>query len=169
MNKILLAIAAFVVLNNKSKDKPTVVDVVPVKQNKGWGSPVQIMTVRNDAMGHGHFMASRSGGSRQHKGIDYEVVKGQAIYSPISGKVTRTAQPYANDKKYSGIVIQNNRYVVKIFYMKTDLSLIGQNVVVGQKIGLAQSISEKYSSAMKDHIHIEVYEDGKIVPFSDFV
>jgi murein DD-endopeptidase MepM/ murein hydrolase activator NlpD len=48
-----------------------------------------------DAWGDGSFKASRNGGKREHKGIDYESVAGDAIFSPVDGTVTKLGYPYA--------------------------------------------------------------------------
>ncbi len=40
---------------------------------------------------------------------------------------------------------------------------VGHYVHAGELLGYAQAISEKYSPAMQDHIHIETYVNDKNV------
>lgn len=108
-----------------------------------------------DNHGCGHFGASR--GSRDHKGVDIVTVPGQAILSPITGKVVRIAYPYASDLSYKGLLLENDKYVVKIFYINPTIA-IGSQVTAGQKIAEAQDIAAKYSPGMTNHAHIEVYD-----------
>lgn len=129
-----------------------------MKSNKVFASPTKSAVVRGcDPLGCGSFGASRSGGSRPHNGIDYKASPGEAIYSPIAGKITRIAYPYANDLSYTGIEIVNTSYKVKMFYLSPTLP-VGTQVVAGQRIGTAQNISAKHGSAMVNHIHFEVYD-----------
>ena len=113
-----------------------------------------------DPMGCGSFGASR--GSRTHKGIDIVAAPGETIFSPITGKVTRFPIPYATDNRYNGIEITNSTYRIMIFYMKPNVS-IGTTVIAGQSIGIAQNISAKHGSSMKNHIHFEVYKNGTLI------
>jgi len=136
------------------------------KENAKLSKPVEPLEMRNDPSGQGHFGASR--GRREHQGVDYLVEKGQSVFSPIHGTVTRSAQPYASDSKYQGCVIENDDYEVKLFYMIP--TKIGNNVKAGEKIGIAQAISEKYGGSMKDHIHIEVRtQSGELLNPSDLL
>lgn len=129
---------------------------------KGSGSefhPIsQQNKIRSDSKGGGHFGASR--GTRDHFGLDFVVTPGEAIFSPISGQVTRYSAPYDNDARYSGLVIQNDAYLIKLFYVAPSVKP-GTQVSRGQRIGVAQKISTKYGSAMIDHVHVEVWPGGK--------
>ena len=113
-----------------------------------------------DPLGDGSFGASR--GNRKHKGIDIVASPGETIFSPITGKVTRFPIPYADDSRYTGIEITNSTYRIMIFYMKANVS-IGSTVIAGQSIGVAQNISAKHGSAMKNHVHYEVYKNGVLI------
>lgn len=111
-----------------------------------------------DAHGSGVFGASR--GNRTHEGIDIITITNEDIYSPISGIVKRYAYPYANDLKYKGIIISNNDFEVKIFYIN-PVVLVGAKVEAGQFIGKAQNISSKYTPGMINHLHLEVRNANK--------
>lgn len=115
--------------------------------------------IRVDKLGDGHFGSSRSGGSRDHNGIDLVVTPGETIYSPIAGTVARYADPYG-DGRYSGVVVQNEQYLVKLFYMLPNQVKPGQQVARGQALGVAQKISTKYGAGMVDHVHVEVWPGG---------
>ncbi len=114
-----------------------------------------------DKFGSGAFGASRDGGSRSHNGIDFVVTPGETIFSPITGTVVRYAAPYPDDSRYSGVVIQNEEYLVKIFYILPNQVKPGQKVSRGQAIGVAQKISTKYGAGMTEHVHVEVWPGGK--------
>ena len=117
--------------------------------------------IRVDSKGDGRFGSSRSGGSRDHNGIDLVVTPGETIYSPIEGKVIRYSSPYPDDSRYSGIHIQNEKYLVKMWYLSPNQVKPGQQVARGQAVGTAQKISTKYGAGMVDHVHVEVWPGGK--------
>lgn len=108
-----------------------------------------------DPMGCGGFEASRTHG--KHKGIDIVTKTGEMIFSPITGKVTRYPIPYAGDNRYSGIEIVNDKYLIKIFYVKPTVK-IGLAVTAGQPIATAQDLALKFGSKMTNHAHVEVYD-----------
>lgn len=126
--------------------------------------PVQAL--RNDSEGEGHFGASR--GRRTHNGIDLLVTPGGAVYCPIEGYMERVAYPYGTtrrNKKWLGCAIQGTGlyrgYEVKIFYMEPFL--LGEYVYPNDIIGKAQAISDRYSSQMKNHLHVEVRYQGELI------
>jgi murein DD-endopeptidase MepM/ murein hydrolase activator NlpD len=116
--------------------------------------------IRVDKLGDGHFGSSRSGGSRDHNGLDLVVTPGETIYSPIDGKVIRYSSPYPDDSRYSGLHIQNDKYLVKMWYLSPNQVKPGQEVTRGQALGVAQKISTKYGAGMIDHVHVEVWPGG---------
>jgi murein DD-endopeptidase MepM/ murein hydrolase activator NlpD len=118
------------------------------------------MIIRIDNAGSGKFGSSRGGGSRAHAGVDYLCTPGETVYSPISAKIIRSAKPYANDPNYSGLVLQNNDFEFKLFYMKGTPGIIGKTVNAGDPIGTAQDISQKYGGSMQPHIHLEMRGAG---------
>lgn len=121
------------------------------------------LIVRNDSQGGGHFDSSRTGG-RKHNGTDYLVNEGDSIYMPENGKVIRKSYPYASDTRWQGLYIRGESGLeYKVFYMVPLDGITGKTLKKGQLIGHAQAISEKYSSAMKDHIHVYVIKDGNFI------
>jgi murein DD-endopeptidase MepM/ murein hydrolase activator NlpD len=141
--KFLLPILAAYFLMRKKTTKGTL--VVPLE-------------IRNDSQGSGVFNASR--GARAHKGVDYLVEKGQNVFSPVDGKVTRIAYPYASDLKWKGLVIVSGSTEIRIFYITPLDGIIGEQVKKGDRIATAQAINEKYTPSMKNHIHVEWIING---------
>lgn len=110
-----------------------------------------------DAFGYGHFGASRDGGSRHHKGVDYRAQAGQAVKAPISGYVTKIGSAYSSSPEYRYIEIRNPalRYEVRVFYVDPGVQ-VGQAVHIGDVIGSVRSLKLKYGEAMTDHVHLEI-------------
>jgi len=117
-----------------------------------------------DQHGYGYFGASRSGGSRQHNGIDLVCRPGEGVYSPLAGVVERYADPYG-DGRYGGILLRGNDFSVKMFYL-SPVASVGTKVRRGQQVGIAQAISKKYPG-ITEHIHVEVYAGGQLVDPSE--
>jgi len=111
--------------------------------------------IRRDGAGQGHYGAAR--GDRKHKGVDLECIPGQPVCSPIEGKIVRVAYPYEDTKKYSGVVVENGKIRVKLFYLHPIMKKIGKQVHAGDHIGTAQDITKRYPDAeMIPHIHLEI-------------
>lgn len=108
-----------------------------------------------DPQGCGAYGVSRDGGSRSHNGIDIVVSDGQAIKSPITGIVARMAYPYASDLSWHGIVIENDIYYIKMYYLEPSVTK-GTSVKRGEVIGYAQNIADKYNN-ITPHVHLEAY------------
>jgi murein DD-endopeptidase MepM/ murein hydrolase activator NlpD len=121
-----------------------------------------IRKIRTDEMGEGHYHASRGG--RLHHGIDYVVTSGQPIYAPEDMSWIRASYPYENS------ILEGARYLtgwgeLTIWYF-TPVSPVASNLESfhfkkGDLIGHAQSVSSRYGSRMKDHIHLETYSYDK--------
>jgi murein DD-endopeptidase MepM/ murein hydrolase activator NlpD len=109
--------------------------------------------IRNDSQGHGYYGAPR--GARKHAGTDYICSPKQDVVAPIDGVITRIAYPYT-DKKYEGVILENDFVRLKIFYFIPIPRLIGKQVRQGDVIGYAQDIRKKYGDKMIPHIHLEI-------------
>jgi murein DD-endopeptidase MepM/ murein hydrolase activator NlpD len=114
-----------------------------------------------DAFGHGHFGASRDGGTRDHKGVDYKAAAGQAVKAPISGYVTKIGSAYSSSPEYRYIEITNPalRYEARVFYVDPDVR-VGESVHLGDVIGTVRSLKLKYGEAVTDHVHLEIKAPG---------
>jgi len=108
--------------------------------------------IRMDVGGDGHHGAPR--GSRLHDGIDFMCEPGQRIYAPISGDIIRPSSPYADDSRYGGLVIANDRITIKLWYFNPSVR-VGVYVGAGEVIGIAQDIGLKYYD-VTPHVHLRV-------------
>lgn len=110
-----------------------------------------------DAYGYGHFGASRDGGTRDHKGVDYRATAGQPVKAPISGYVTKIGTAYSSSPEYKYVEIRNPalRYEARVFYVDPDVR-VGQSIHLGDVIGTVRSLKLKYGDAMTDHVHLEL-------------
>lgn len=116
-------------------------------------------TLRNDVRGSGAYNAIRIG--HLHEGIDIECKEGQAVYAPFDGEITRLAYPYAGDTRWRGLVLEgNNGITLKLFYVSLTKN-VGDTVLSGQQIAVAQAISKKYGVGMKNHVHIELLKNDQ--------
>jgi hypothetical protein len=111
------------------------------------------MIIRSDALGDGHYLAPR--GNRLHQGVDYVVTPGEHILLPWSGYLVREAKPYS-DSSLTGCVIQSKDMILKVFYVKPFMHLVGHQLPAGTVFALADDVRIKYGSKMTPHIHVEV-------------
>lgn len=109
--------------------------------------------VRVDPMGNGNYGASR--GTRTHNGVDLIVCPGQAVFSPIDGKVVRKILAYANDSYY-GVQIEGKRATVSLLYLRPLDGVVGSTIKKGEIVGTAQDISKRYNNNMIPHIHMRI-------------
>lgn len=129
------------------------------------------MEVRGcDPKGCGHYGASR--GSRKHMGIDLVVERGAPIYSPITGYISRYPYPYASDLRFKGVEIigekEHKDLKIKIFYCSPTVS-INTKITKGQKVAVAQAITDKYGLKMTNHIHVEFYKNNQRVDPTPYI
>jgi len=118
-----------------------------------------------DSWGDGSFGASRGGGKRSHKGIDYCADPGDEILSPATGSVTKLGYPYApkpSDKTtYRYVEITDySGFRHRVFYIKPVVGM-DRHIKEGEIIGIQQDIAEKYSTphkVMKNHCHYEILD-----------
>ncbi len=118
----------------------------------------------SDVWGEGHFGASR--GSRKHKGLDFKIKSGDPVYAPFPCKVIRHGFPYSDDSSYRLIEVQGiagyRDYTAKIMYV-IDLPAIGSQFEAKQKICNADDLSRRYDVHMTNHVHFELYANGKLI------
>jgi murein DD-endopeptidase MepM/ murein hydrolase activator NlpD len=118
---------------------------------------------QEDAYGFGTFGARRDGGTRQHEGVDFIARPGQAVSAPISGFVTKIGLAYADDEHLQFVEITNPAigYVARVFYIDPTVA-VGDVVRMGQAVGRAHSLQDRYPLGMTDHVHLELMgPDGK--------
>ena len=121
-----------------------------------------------DEWGRGNFGAPR--GDHTHRGIDIIVSPGDDIFAPLDGEIVRTAIPYDDDERFSGILIRGlqtwHGYEIKIFYMQCAAP--PGHVNAGEFIGKAQSIALRYPG-ITNHIHVELWKDGVVIDPTPFL
>jgi murein DD-endopeptidase MepM/ murein hydrolase activator NlpD len=117
-----------------------------------------------DAYGEGRFHASRDGGEREHEGVDYVATPGQSVAAPISGYVSKIGFAYSDDQTLKFIEIENPalHLTARAFYVDPDVA-VGDAVAVGQPIGHAHSLQQRYPLGITDHVHLEIAEKGRKV------
>jgi len=125
-----------------------------------------------DDFGCGHFGASR--GSRTHKGLDLVSTPGAYAFSPIDGVITKHGYPYAKHLEYRYIEITNDEFRVRLFYceLREDLFEVGDEVCQGDGIGICQDIAKLYDTddkRMKNHLHLEIYQDKELLDPANYV
>ena len=114
-----------------------------------------------DDYGCGSFGARRDAGERDHEGVDFDSVAGQAVEAPISGFVSKIGMAYPDDALLKFVEITNPAlgYVTRVFYV--DPSVIeGQAVRLGQSIGEARSLQHRYPG-ITNHVHLELARVGR--------
>lgn len=116
---------------------------------------VENQRIRNDRQGKGHYGASRSSGTREHKGIDIVTIPGEAIVAPENLKIVRRARP-STEGGLDGLLIEledGRRY--KLFYV-APVAYSG-NYEKGKTIAIAQDMLSYYgpNSGMINHMHVE--------------
>lgn len=125
----------------------------------GLGSMVKNFSIRNDSKGLGKFGANRDG--HIHNGLDIEVKKGEVIKAPFDLEYIFSGQVYNDDKKYIASEYKTSFGKFRIMYM---IPLTNKkNFKIGEPLGIAQDISEKWGKEMIPHIHVETWENGKPV------
>jgi murein DD-endopeptidase MepM/ murein hydrolase activator NlpD len=120
--------------------------------------------IRNDSEGNGNFGSNR--GARVHNGIDFAVVPGMEVLSPVYGHVTKIGYPYGDDLSYRYLEIESpDRMKHRLFYMAPYISIkVGTTILTGKAIGIAQDVSKRYSPKMMPHVHYEIKTpDGSFI------
>ncbi|MGZ6018824.1 MAG: M23 family metallopeptidase [Phenylobacterium sp.] len=117
-----------------------------------------------DAYGEGRFHASRDGGARDHEGVDYVATTGQTVVAPISGYVSKIGYAYPDDPSLRFVEIENPalHLTARAFYVDPRVA-VGDSVAVGQPIGQAHSLQQRYPLGITDHVHLEIAERGRKV------
>lgn len=116
-------------------------------------------TIRVDTSGNGNYGEVRKG--HKHQGIDLLVTPGTDIKAPLDGKVIKIGLAYADDKRFNSFHIElKNGVILKLLYVK-PLFKVGDTVKENDVIATSQNIAGKYGGSMKNHVHVELLENGK--------
>ena len=107
-------------------------------------------------------------------GVDFVVLGGSLIVSPVSGTVARVTNVYSNKNKnrhLRAVVITNPKdrsFETKILYVSPALGIQKGAKVIGGKtlLGTSQSLQTHYLG-ITDHVHIRIRAGKKrLVPIS---
>lgn len=111
-----------------------------------------------DAYGSGRYGARRDGGRRAHHGVDYVAAPGHAVHAPIAGRITRIGHAYNSRSGLNFVEIHDPtlKITARIFYVEPGLA-IGDEIVAGEPIGLAQDLSRRYPRGITNHVHVELF------------
>ncbi len=114
-----------------------------------------------DAFGSGDFGAGRDAGKRRHEGVDYVAEIGAAVRAPISGEVTRIGFAYRGVGGLRSVDIFNaeTKLTARMLYVAPSVE-IGDEVVAGEEIGVAQDLSERYPG-ITNHVHVELRNEQR--------
>lgn len=114
----------------------------------------------SDQQGAGYFGAPR--GSHTHNGIDYAMPPGSAVFSPVTGKVTKIGYPYSHDLSFRYVQITaEDGLNHRVFYVEHDVEL-DQNAYEGDTIiGYSQKLPYE---GITQHVHYEIKgKDGNYI------
>jgi len=114
------------------------------------------ITRKTDALGSGHFGASRDGGARLHLGLDLKTYPGQLVYAPISGILT----PFMYNGMHA-FKIEGKFFTVTVLYLMLPPRKTG-HVFRGEWVAKAANIKPTYGQGITNHVHFAVKnKDGE--------
>lgn len=118
--------------------------------------------IRSDEAGDGRFGASRDGGARLHRGLDFTAPPGSLAFAPCDGTIGEDGICYRDDPSYHYVRIHTDWAEVRVLYVEPALPP-GTEVAAGQVIGRVQDITKRYGPAMGNHIHLEIRAVGGVL------
>lgn len=121
-----------------------------------------IPPIRNDSRGSGHFGAPRGG--RDHNGVDISAPVNSIVISPVTGVFTKYGYCYRDDPEYRYVeVVDREGCRHRFFYTKPLHLEIGDEVIAGDRIAVAQDIAAKYGAGMINHVHYEIIKNNTFI------
>lgn len=119
-----------------------------------------------DSWGAGHYGASRDGGKRLHKGVDYVNHFGETVEAFEAGEVTKIGFPYSqkNAKKrhLRYVELRITPAIVHRYFYVEALVQAGQMVKAGEILGWAQDLKKIYPGIVQ-HVHFEIKKNGRFI------
>lgn len=123
---------------------------------------------QTDNYGSGLFGASRDGGSRTHKGVDFCCYPGTKILAPACGRVIKIGYPYGDDLSFRYVRIETVRGDIHTVMYISPLVEVGDSVIGGlTAIGESQDLQKRYPSGMTNHVHYDIKKQGVYVDPTD--
>jgi len=125
-----------------------------------WLSPLpaeHALTLRNDALGKGHFGARRRGG-RRHKGVDLKAEMSTPVLAAKSGWVQTGEVPKGMGK----FVILRHRGGFRSTYGHLSEVFVGEKKRVrqGELLGAVGKTGNADSKLIRPHLHFEIRQEG---------
>lgn len=117
------------------------------------GAPVRGL----DRHGSGAWGASRDGGRRTHKGVDYAFWPGSTLLSPVTGEVTKLGYAYGDDLRWRYVEITDGPRRYRFFYAQPIIA-VGATVFEGDRLGVVQDLRERYPG-ITPHVHVSMWRD----------
>ena len=119
-----------------------------------------------DPTGHGDYGKSR--GKKRHQGFDLLANPGDAVFSPITGFISKIGYCYSFAPEFRYVEISNDEYRWRLMYvLPIDGLFVGQRVVECDIIGQVQDIAiywnkdkKEGQAMMLNHLHAQVYKNG---------
>lgn len=120
-----------------------------------------------DPQGCGHYGAPRDGGTRKHKGHDFEIEPNTPIFTPFPCKIIREGIVSVNKPfkliELTPLGIFKNIIKIKVMYAHTGSNNPNYEVPKGYPIGISEDVGNYYGGGMKNHIHVEVRVYGQLI------
>ena len=119
----------------------------------------------SDSWGQGRFGASRSGGTRQHKGLDIKCTDGSIVYAPIDVTINRRVIVYTDPAKAAinnGLQLTGESLCFKLFYVQPDQ--VSGTVRKGQRLGVMLPMQSVYPG-MTSHVHVQMCDESDPTPY----
>ncbi|MBT9446656.1 MAG: peptidoglycan DD-metalloendopeptidase family protein [Hyphomonadaceae bacterium] len=124
-----------------------------------------------DVYGSGAYAASRSGGKRRHRGVDYVSEPGEVVRAPITGSVTHVGYAYRGDLRFLFVEVKDahDGLTARVLYVGPQV-VEGQQVSAGDPIGFSQDLSVRYPNGITNHVHVEIADaNGARLDASDLL
>lgn len=123
-----------------------ILSAAPIRVNGRWGS--------------GEWGASRDGGSRTHKGVDYCMWPGSLFLCPMSGTVTKLGYAYPDDlTQWRYVELVEGEYRARFFYITPSVAE-SQIVRKGDPLGTVEDLRERYNG-ITPHVHISLWRGSQ--------
>jgi murein DD-endopeptidase MepM/ murein hydrolase activator NlpD len=168
-NKLLIVLIIIILLIMVKKSKSmSEAKKTPGQINFNRLNLLAVHTLRNDAMGKGHYNAPRSHAGN-HKGVDLVSAPFENVKLNVPGVVKYIGYAYDNDKRFNSYHITlAHGLVLKLLYVK-PLYKVGDTIKAGATIATAQNIAAKHGGGMLNHLHVELLENGKNIDPTKYV